>query len=175
MSSVGLSASSGDYSDFQTVSEILREHWYQKAVGDSKRKPVDPEEVAQYLAALCYAKRSKVDPFWIEGVLAGVKDGKRTLTYVDLFGNKFSDKYIATGFARMIAPPIIDASYHEDIPAADAKKIIIDAFRAIIARFKLSSKHLSFVLVTEKEIFEDYAEVQVKFDYEGYKNKEDIL
>ena len=117
----------------------MQEHWHQKLVSNPKEK-ADPEEAAQYLAALCYAKRTKVDPFFFESVLAGVKDGHKTLTYVDLFGNKFSDKYIATGFARMIAPTIIDSSYHEDMPAIEAKELIVESFKAIFARFKLTVK-----------------------------------
>ena len=143
-------------------------------VNNPKQK-ADPEEVAQYLAAMCYAKRSKVDPFFFESVLAGVKNGHKSLTYVDLYGNKFTDKYIATGFARIIAPTIIDSSYHEDISAVDAKALITQAFQAIYARFKLTVRSLTLALVTEDQIFEDKIDLHIRFDYDGYKNKEDLF
>lgn len=170
---MGSQASSGDYSDFQTVSEILEEEWLHKRVY-GKAKQADPEEFAQYLAALCYAKRNKADPFYFESVLAGVKNGKKSLHYVDLYGNKFSDRYITTSFARMMAPPIIDAKYNEEMSAKDAKLLAYECFRAIIARYKLSVPTLTFVLVTEEGVTEDAVNVQVKFDYEGWVHKEDF-
>jgi 20S proteasome subunit beta 7 len=124
---------------------------------------------------MCYAKRNKADPFYIEGILAGVKDGHKTLTFVDLYGTKFTDKYIATSFARSIASPIIDASYKDNISANDAKKIIIDSFKALIARHKLFSRSLVLVLVTEDGIFEDKVEIAAKYDYIGFKTREDLF
>jgi len=152
----------------------LQEHWHKKLVNHPKGK-ADPEEAAQYLAALCYSKRSKVDPFYFESVIAGVKDGHKTLTYVDLYGNKFTDKYITTGFARIIAPTIIDSVYHEEIPAIQAKELVTECFKAIFARFKLTVRSLTFVLVTEHEIFDDKVDLHIRFDYDGYKNKEDLF
>ena len=124
---------------------------------------------------MCYSKRSDQDPFFIEGILAGVKKGVRTLTYVDLFGTKFSDKYICTSFARSIATPIIDATYNEKMSAQEAKNVIIESFKAVIARHKLFSRSLVLVLVTEDGIFEDRADIVPRYDYLGYKNREDLF
>ena len=156
------------------MSERLLEEWHRKNVyGDHKH--ADPEELSQYLAAMCYAKRNKSDPFFIEGILAGVKDGHKTLTFVDLYGTKFTDKYIATSFARSIASPIIDATYRDDMGAQEAKQILIDSFKALIARHKLFSKSLVMVLVTEDGVFEDKVEIGAKYDYIGYKTREDLF
>lgn len=124
---------------------------------------------------MCYSKRNNIDPFYIEGILAGVKNGVKTLTYVDLYGSKFSDKYVATSFGRSISVPIIDATYNELMPANEIKKILIDSFRAILSRHTLMSRSISLVLVTENGIFKEKLDIEVKFDYEGYKNREDIF
>lgn len=135
----------------------------------------DPEELAQYLAAMCYAKRNDSDPFFIEGLLAGVKNGHKTLTYVDLFGTKFSDKYICTSFARSIATPIIDATYNENMGVHEAKNVLIECFKAVLSRHKLFTRSLVFVLVTEEGVFEDRAEIAAKYDLLGFKNREDLF
>ena len=135
----------------------------------------DPEEFAQYLAAMCYAKRNKSDPFLFEGILAGVKNGVKTLTCVDLFGCKYSDKYIATSFGRSIASPIIDATYNENLSAKEVRGILIESFKAVLARNKTFGKSLVFVLVTETGVFEDREEIQVRYDFEGFKTREDLF
>ena len=134
-----------------------------------------PKNAAQYLAALCYAKRTKVDPFFIEGVMAGVKNGEKSLTYVDLYGNKFEDNYIATGFARIIAPTIIDSHYNPNISVENAKKLIVDSFTALNCRYKISSRTISVAYVTEEGISDEKIDIYPRFDYEGYKNKEDFI
>lgn len=139
------------------------------------QKQADPEEFAQYLAAMCYSKRNKVDPFFVEGILAGVKNGVKTLTMVDLYGSKYSDKYLTTSFSRSIATPIIDASYNEDMTANQIKLILVDCFKAILARHKNMTNNLVFILVTENGIYEEKEKIEVKFDYEGFKNRPDLF
>ena len=135
----------------------------------------DPEEFAQYLAAMCYSKRNKSDPFFVESILAGVKDGVKSLTCVDLYGCKYSDKYIATSFARAIAAPIIDATYKETMTANEIKAILIESFKALLARHTSMSNSVTFILVTENGIYEEKEKIEVKFDFEGYKNREDLF
>ena len=67
------------------------------------------------MAALCYAKRNTIDPFMIESILCGVKDGKSYLAYADLYGNFFENDYIATSFARYLCPTLIDRHYRNDM------------------------------------------------------------
>lgn len=172
--SVISTACSGDYSDFQRVSEELKKEWHSRSVYGKSEK-ADPEEFAQYLAAMCYSKRSQSDPFFIEGILAGVKDGVKTLTCVDLYGNKYSDKYLTTSFTRMISVPIIDATYNENMTAVEVRAILVESFKVMLARNKTFGSSLVFVLVTENGIFEEKQEIQVRYDYDGFKNREDLF
>ena len=87
---MSLEAAAGDYSDFQKASEILHEEMHQARVNGHGDK-ADPEEIAQFMANKCYAARSKSDPLYFEGIVAGVLKGHQTLTLVDLYGNKYSD------------------------------------------------------------------------------------
>lgn len=98
---------SGDFSDFQKITEILDGQWYKESVyGDETE--ADVVKYAHYLANLCYAKRNKIDPFLVNGALGGFDaEGKPRLYYVDQFGMLFEKDYITTGFGNYMLPALI--------------------------------------------------------------------
>lgn len=75
----------------------------------------------------------------MEGILGGVKDGKSYLTTVDMYGNQFCDQYIATSFARYMCPPLIEARLHENMTYEEAKELLIECFKVIYSKFKLTN------------------------------------
>ena len=68
-------AASGDFSDYQKISELLKQESHRLKTYANITK-ADPKQFGKYLAALCYAKRNTVDPFMVESILCGVKNGE---------------------------------------------------------------------------------------------------
>lgn len=103
-------ACSGDYSDFTEVSEKIKEMWYKESVYGGV-EDVNVVKYANYIQNLCYHRRNKVDPFLIDGTVAGFdNEGQPRLYYVDQFGTFFEKPYVATGFGNYMVPPVVGGS-----------------------------------------------------------------
>ena len=81
---------SGEYGDYKKLEELLLQQWKTQKTHLGLSNP-DPEEYSSYLAHLCYKMRTKVDPYYVDSIMAGMKDGKKTLYCIDLYGNKYSN------------------------------------------------------------------------------------
>ena len=143
------SASSGEYSDFQEIVNKLKEIDRDVKNYDDKNQ-YSPKDYAAYLgnsllmrlidiiclysARLTYAKRSKMDPLYCQNVVGGYANGERFLTYVDLYGTKFENTHIVTGFARYFATPIIYNDWKPDMSEEEAKNIIKKCFTVLFYR-----------------------------------------
>lgn len=127
------------------------------------------------LASMCYKKRNKMDPYYIEGCIAGIKNGKTTLTLVDLYGNRFDSDYIATGFARMLVPSVIEREHRLDMSYEEARALLVKCFKALSARHKTADNILVFCDVTSEGIREERDEFNVEYSYKGYLEKEDFI
>ena len=105
---------SGDFSDFQKVSEKLKQKWEQQKVYQNKKR-VDVEFYANLLASKFYKKRNQVDPYFLESVFCGVQQDRPRLFYIDLYGSIFETDYVATSLARPLCAPIIDQIWRPDL------------------------------------------------------------
>jgi 20S proteasome subunit beta 7 len=95
---------SGDYSDFVKITEKLNEMWHEDSVFGGVQE-VNVEKYANYTQNLCYQRRCKVDPFLIDGAIAGYDaDGNHRLYYVDQFGTFFEKDYVCTGIGNYMLP-----------------------------------------------------------------------
>ena len=94
------------------------------------------------MANVLYKQRSKVDPYYIEGILAGVKNGKSYLCLTDLYGNYLESDYVTTGFARYLCPVLLDRGYKKDMSFEEGKNLLIECFKVIYSKFKLSSNEI---------------------------------
>ena len=135
----------------------------------------DARDFASYLAAKAYKARNKGDPYYVEAALAGVRDDGAYLCCVDLYGNQYQTHALTTGIARMLCPPIIDASYRQDMPVAEAKAVILRCFQALYARYSLAEKEVVLCVVTKDGIREERVRIEIPYNYRGYINKEDIM
>ena len=86
------------------------------------------------IARLTYAKRSKIDPLYCQNVVGGFSKGQRYLSYVDLYGTKFENTHIVTGFARYFATPIIHNDWKPDMSEDEVKDIIKKCFKILFYR-----------------------------------------
>ena len=116
-----------------------------------------------------------MDPYYIEGIIAGVKDNHPYLCCIDLYGNQYQDNYITTGIARMICPPIIDRVYSPDMSLEDAQAVLLKCFQALYARYSLADREVALCTVTEHEIREEKVLIDINYSYRGYIQKEDFM
>ncbi len=101
-----LIAAGGEYSDFQYIVDLLQELVLDDHVRDDNAK-VSAPEVHSYLTRVLYQRRNKFDPLYNSLVVAGVKDGKATLGYIDPLGTAFSEDFVATGYGAHLGLPLI--------------------------------------------------------------------
>lgn len=111
-----------------TISSTLR------ATENTWVMPEAAKNEVNFLANLCYERRNKVDPYWIEGVVAGYKDGERYLGYADLYGTYLENDFICTGYARYLCGHIIKTKWHKDCSLEEALSILTECFSALFAR-----------------------------------------
>lgn len=125
-----LIAASGDYSDFQYIMDLLQELLLEEHVKDDGAKLTAPE-IQSYLSRVTYNRRNKQDPLWMRMIVAGVKNGKSELGYVDLYGTTFSDNYIATGFGSHFGLPLIRDRWRADMSEGEARALLEDCMRVL--------------------------------------------
>lgn len=75
-----------------------------------------------------------MDPLYCQNVVAGFHDGKRYLSYVDLYGTKFENTHIVTGFARYFATPLLWNDWNPEMSEAEAKEVIKKCFKVLFYR-----------------------------------------
>jgi len=126
----------GDMSDFQYIQSILDEVITDEfAAGD--KHTLGPAEVHEYLSRVLYARRSKFNPLWNSLLVAGFKDGKSFLAYVDLLGTTYTASTLATGFGAHLAQPLlrrhVEGREHE-LTEEEATKIIEESMKVLFYR-----------------------------------------
>lgn len=100
---------SGEYSDFQEITRMLREKADEDELFNSVDTFLGPEEFCNYLSFCCYNKRNKMDPYWNTTIVGGIDSNNNPyLGAVDQYGTKFENNYLFSGFATYFAPPIIE-------------------------------------------------------------------
>lgn len=106
-------SASGDYSDFMKISEELKEMWYKESVYGGVEN-VNVEKYANYTQNLCYSRRNKVDPFLIDGAIAGFDEqGRHRLYCVDQFGLFIENDYVCTGIGKYFLPAMLGTIFFE--------------------------------------------------------------
>jgi len=171
-----LIASSGEYSDFQEIVNKLREIDREVKNYDDKNQ-YSPKDYANYLARLTYAKRSKIDPLYCQNVIGGYTKGQRYLSYVDLYGTKFENTHIVTGFARYFAVPIITNDWNPEMSEEEVKQIIKKCFTILFYRDCNAIDKIQIAVVDKNGVrIEEPTIVDSKWDYKGYAERanEDI-
>jgi len=118
-----LVGASGEYSDLQSISDLLRRNALEdRCTADSLyEEETQSEECAKevwsYLRAVMYNRRNKMNPLWNDVVVAGFKqnaDGTTSdepfLGVVDKIGTAYEDDILATGFGGLYYASIQEIS-----------------------------------------------------------------
>lgn len=167
-------SSTGDHSDFQKVSSILKKEWHRLSTyGDAQK--ANPSEFGSYLANQCYKKRNKSDPFYLSAILGGVFNGENYLSMVDLYGNYLEHDYITTGLARMMGPVLIDKEYRTDMTFEELKPLVLKVFKVLHAKNKLVTNEVVLAYQTEDKMWQEKEEISISYSYKGFLNQEKLF
>ncbi len=106
--------SSGDYSDFQEVTRILKEETLKDEL-NSSRSFMGPSEITNYLSSISYYKRNKMDPYLNTNIVGGFDwKGNIVLYSIDQFGTKLEGNYFTSSYGSYFCPPIIEPHIPKD-------------------------------------------------------------
>lgn len=154
-----LLGASGEYSDLQEiVATVTALALQESATGSNESVYVDRRLSARslwnYLRAVMYQRRSKMDPFWNDVVVAGVDDdaggngGKPFLGYVDKLGTTLQENLIATGFGAYLVTPLLREKWRPDLSEGEARALLEDAMRVLFYRDCRASARIQLAKVT---------------------------
>ena len=113
----------GEYSDFQHVCDTLRDVVIDEREQDDGSK-LYPHQMFSLLQQIMYNRRNKQDPLFNQFVMAGYRDGKAFLGFVDKLGTNFEDNHISTGYGAHIAIPLLRKHYRPDLTRDEAVRIV---------------------------------------------------
>lgn len=171
----------GEYSDFQSITDLLRRNALEdKCTADSLYDEDTNEECARevwnYLRAVMYNRRNKMDPLWNDLVVAGfgrpTGDGKSGdesepfLGLVDKIGTTYEDDVIATGFGSYLALPILRERYTANLEEGEARAILEDCMRVLFYRDCRALNRIQIAKVTKDDgvLVSDPYEIETKWD-----------
>jgi len=143
-----LIGASGEYSDFQTILEMLEEVNQTDVNFDDGHKR-NPSEIHNYLRAVLYQRRNKMNPLWNQLVIAGYKDSP-FLGYVDLIGTCYEENFLATGFGAYLALPIIRDRWSANMEEGEARALLEDCLRILFYRDCRASNRIQIAKATEE-------------------------
>jgi 20S proteasome subunit beta 7 len=163
----------GEYSDFQTISDLLKRNALEEVCtsdslydddddggtgGNNSNSDVgDAKRVWNYLRAVMYNRRNKMNPLWNDLVIAGFTndDNENTsepfLGLVDKIGTTYTDNYIATGFGSYLALPILREKYTPDLSEGEARAMLEDCMRVLFYRDCRALNRIQIAKVTKED------------------------
>lgn len=128
----------GEYSDFQSIVQLLEEEALEQECTSSSlydMHSANAKETWNYLRAVMYNRRNKMNPLWNDLVVAGMdKDGAPFLGWVDKIGTTFEDNLVATGFGSYLAIPLLREKYRPDLQEGEARALLEDCMRVLFYR-----------------------------------------
>mmetsp|Transcript_11616 Transcript_11616/g.11996 ORF Transcript_11616/g.11996 Transcript_11616/m.11996 type:complete len:230 (+) Transcript_11616:56-745(+) len=159
-----LIGSSGEYSDYQYILKKLEE-LYQEDVNLDDGYIRSPNEIHQYLRAIMYQRRNKMNPLWNQLLVAGYQKDKLFLGYVDMIGTAYEENYIATGYGAYLAIPLIRERWNPDLEEGEARALLEDCLRVLWYRDCKASNKIQIAKSTaEGTIISDPYELEHNWD-----------
>jgi len=163
---------SGEYSDFQYITEKLKSNALERKC--LEEEPETALEIWNYLRAVMYQRRSKMDPLWNEMVVAGFSSSKVPfLGVVDKIGTAYSDaNYVATGFGSYLALPLMREQHRDDMEEGEARALLEDCMRILYYRDCRASNRIQIAKVEEdgKAVVSEPYELDTSWDLQENMN-----
>lgn len=169
-----LISSTGEYSDFQEVVRLLKEKSQEDRL--SQRSYLGPDELANYLSAMHYYRRNKMNPFWNHTIIGGIDSNQNpTLYSVDQFGTILKGNYLLAGMAQYFCHAILHPQYPNDfanLTRDQALFLIEDCFRTLFYRDCRAGNQIKYGIIHvvngEVKYEEIVRELKSNWDYERF-------
>lgn len=145
-----LIGASGEMSDFQSLQEMLVK-MNQEDINQDDGYSRSPVEYFNYLRAIMYQRRNKMNPLWNQLLIAGYTD-KPFLGYVDLIGTAYEEDFIATGFGAYLAMPLIRERWSADMDEGEARALLEDCLRVLYYRDCRASSRIQIAKATAEGV-----------------------
>jgi len=163
---------SGDISDFQAImTELESLNTQEFTAGDGVY--LGAKETWSYLTRRMYSRRNSFDPLWNQLVIAGCRDNKPFLGFVDLHGTSYEDVTIATGYGAHLARPIlrnaIDQYGVDTMTREQAFKVVENCMKVLFYRDCRTINSIQFATVTQKGVdIHAPVELQTYWEYDQF-------
>ena len=165
----------GEFSDFTAICELLKRNALEdKCTADSLYDEDHTDECARevwnYLRAVMYNRRNKMNPLWNELVVAGYSsEGKPFLGYVDKIGTTYEDNIIATGFGSYLAIPLMREKYRPNMEEGEARALLEDCMRILFYRDCRALNRIQIAKATpEQVLISDPYEIETNWEGTEY-------
>lgn len=166
-----LIGASGEYSDFQSITEML-DSMTQSDINQDDGYTRSPSEIYNYLRAVMYQRRNKFNPLWNQLLVAGFKNNKSFLGYVDLIGTAYEENYICTGYGAYLAIPIIRERWHPEMDEGEARALLEDCLRILFYRdCRASNRIIIAKATTEGTLISESYEIQTDWEIANYDDR----
>jgi 20S proteasome subunit beta 7 len=136
----------GELADFQAIINVVSRQ-IEREETRSAGGFLSPAEVHNYIKRYQYMRRTKVDPWLITVVVAGVSpDGGLFLAVTDPWGTSWEERIITTGIAKHIKGQQLDAVVGG--PKDAVFKAMNEVWQGIYSRYSLTRGPLEYFDVT---------------------------
>ena len=147
-----LLGASGEYSDFQEivtrVEALALEETTQSMESLYDQRSLSAKSLWNYLRAVMYQKRSKMNPFWNDLVVAGFESDAPFLGVVDKLGTTLQENLVATGFGAYLAMPLLREKWRPDLNEGEARALLEDCMKVLFYRDCRASARIQLAKVT---------------------------
>jgi 20S proteasome subunit beta 7 len=144
---------SGEFSDLQEiVTKVTALALEESTTGsiDSMYigRTLSAKSLWNYLRFVMYQKRSKMNPYWNDIVVAGYDTGKPFLGVIDKLGTTLQENIVATGFGAYLVMPLLREKWRPDLSEGEARALLEDAMRVLFYRDCRASARIQIAKVT---------------------------
>jgi 20S proteasome subunit beta 7 len=144
----------GEYSDFQAIMDLLKANALQEeCMGGLYTESThggNAKETWNYLRAVMYNRRNKMNPLWNDLVVAGLDESQKPfLGWVDKIGTTFAEDIVATGFGSHLAIPLLREKYRPDLQEGEARALLEDCMRILFYRDCRASNRIQIAKVDD--------------------------
>eukprot|EP00537_Pseudo-nitzschia_pungens_P007217 CAMPEP_0172366512 /NCGR_PEP_ID=MMETSP1060-20121228/15893_1 /TAXON_ID=37318 /ORGANISM="Pseudo-nitzschia pungens, Strain cf. cingulata" /LENGTH=235 /DNA_ID=CAMNT_0013090413 /DNA_START=151 /DNA_END=858 /DNA_ORIENTATION=- len=150
-----LLGASGEYSDLQEIVTRVKALALEESTTNSIEsiyvdRKLSAKSLWNYLRAVMYQKRSRMNPYWNDVVVAGWDDqtSKPFLGTVDRLGTTLQENLVATGFGAYLAMPLLRDKWKPDLSEGEARALMEDCMKVLFYRDCRASSRIQLAKCT---------------------------
>jgi 20S proteasome subunit beta 7 len=136
-----LLGASGEYSDLQEIVNSVKALALEASTTSSMEsiyvdRKLPAKNLWNYLRAVMYQKRSKMNPYWNDVAVAGWDEqtNKPFLGTIDRLGTTLQENLVATGFGSYLAMPLMREKWRPDLSEGEARALLEDCMKVLFYR-----------------------------------------